>query len=279
MLGIWDILVASGFIWAIPLGIAGIIFWFVQYRADRTIKRFSANLSNTSLGLTAEEAAKLFLTVSGSGSISVKPGLDHRRNVCDPETGNLLIAPGFWVSRTPEAVAMAFRAAGLASVFHRTPARIRRIRRLDVAEQVLFWIMFVVMGFGLMGASIPVTLAAYGLFGVTLGCFFVRLSLERRLDGETLRLIRERELIDQADWPIIEKIFRADLLSFCHRFCAVERPQDPEIHEAIPAAAFSTKILVKTADRVSRSRREGRSDSLPDIDDYALPTGRKYRQR
>lgn len=275
MLSLWNMFLASSFFWAVPMGIMGLVFWFIQYRADRTVKR----LGDEQADMTAEQAAKIFLTAAGLGSVPAKPSLDHRRNVCDPETGVLFIAPSFWESRTVEGAALAFRAAGLTNVFHRSPERICRIRRLDVTEQVLFWTVFVVMGFGLMAESLPVTLAAYGLFGVTLGCFFARLYLEGRIDAETFRLIEDRQLIGAAYLPAVAAIFRADRYSFCHRFCAVERPFDPEIHAAIPAAAFSAKTLAKTGGNASRTRRENCPDPLPEVDRYTRPVVRNYRKR
>ena len=229
-------LLGSSFVWALPLVLFGGYFWLMQHRADQKRR----TLGTESDQHTAEEVAAGFLRLRGLESIPVEPGQDHSRNVCDPETGQLLIAPSFWETRTVAGTAMALRAAGLTAAFHLTPERIRRIRRLDIGVQVMFWFSFTVMGFGLMGGSLPVTGAAYGLFALTVGLFFVQLSAEKKLDVQTLRLVRERHLVAPEKYETVEALFHADRLVFGNRCCVVERPHDPEIREKIPAAAFSS---------------------------------------
>lgn len=229
-------LMGSSFVWALPLLLIGAYFWLMQHRADQKRR----TLGTESAEHTAEETAAGFLRLRGLESVPVELGQDHTRNVCDPKSGRLLIAPSFWETRTLVGTAMALRAAGLTAAFHLTPERIRRIRRLDIGVQVMFWFSFTVMGFGLMGASLPVTCAAYLLFALTIGLFFFQLAVEKKLDAQTLRLVRDRHLVTPEQFETVEALFHADRLVFGNHCCAVESPHEPEIRERIPAAAFSS---------------------------------------
>ena len=194
------------FIYALPLIPIVILSWLVQHANNRCILKLGEVETETPASLVAERIVQ----TSDLSKIAVEKGEDFTQNNFDLETNKILLSPDVYDQKDLAALGLASRAAGMAIFHTKTPDRARALKKIKSAVLIVFWVVFTVLSFGLMGKNLPTLLVGYGFLTLMILLYVIELKMKFGIN----RLVRERldemKIFSETELSAITKVIRAE---------------------------------------------------------------------
>lgn len=204
-------LLPAGFWPALPLIPFFLAFWLLHYWNSRTLSH--SNSLETSAPAASEMVKKL-LESAKITDIPVQKSSDYSQNEFDGEKMAILLSPDTFDQKDATAVGLAIRAAGRAILQRESPEKAVLLGKLKNTVLIIFWIVFTVLAFGLMGNSPAAIIAGYALFVGMIFLFFLGVRLEFGINHRVEEVLTKLRLLSESDFHSIRRVLRADAMKF-----------------------------------------------------------------
>ena len=149
------------------------IVWYSQFTASKTI----AKASKISTNIISDKVLQAFLKKVKLESIEVVKSSNYLQNEYVAEEDKIYLSPDTLGSVDAASVALALSRA-LAEAVRKQDYSPETIQQMRSLESVLFWATFCLLAFGIMTASIPITVIGYIVGGIVVA---MRAKNARRL--------------------------------------------------------------------------------------------------
>lgn len=203
-------MIPSSFSYTLPLVPLFLFFWLMQYRCQRRLLRESGVETRTEAGQVARE----MLALRGLSEIAVEKSDNYSQNEYVESERKILLSPDTFDQKDLTAIGLAARAVGKAVCSRLRPNEFKRLGKIKSVLLVLFWIVFTVMAFGLMGNSLPTIWVGYGLIFVMLALVTIEFRMEFGVNREVKKLLAETGVLDEREQSAVDRVLRADALKF-----------------------------------------------------------------
>ncbi|MDO5308904.1 MAG: zinc metallopeptidase [Planctomycetia bacterium] len=180
---------ATSAIYAIPAVLALLLAWFKQHSTQSQIKRGS----KTSSGIVSNNALAAYLKERGLSELKVGRHTDFTKNEYSRKTGEILLSPDTLDSVDYGSVAYALHAGAQAESARRAPNELQSVDALGKWVSIIFWILFCVLGAGLMAANLPCTIAGYVLMLIMFMMNAKRRSIISKIDEDAIHFVKTND--------------------------------------------------------------------------------------
>ena len=186
----------------IPVFIVSIVS---QRAASKTIDR----ASKTSTGVSSDKILNEFLNKTKLDSVEVVKSSDYLQNEYVEKEGKIFLSPDTLGSVDAASIAIALFAGAQADAVRNQGCSSQSVEKLRNAETILFWTTFCLLAFGIMTASIPISVAGY-LVGAVVA--FLR-AKKRATFKKTALVAREFvkgcDALDEQSKTLVERVLDA----------------------------------------------------------------------
>lgn len=196
------------FLYALPLIPIMIVSWFVQHVNNRYIIK----MSEVETELPANLVARKIIETSALTGIPVEKGEDYTQNVFDEESKKILLSPDIFDQKDITSLGLASQAAGMAVLQSQTPEKAKSLKKVRTTVLIIFWIVFTILAFGLMGKNLPTVLVGYGLFLLMILLYFVEIRMKFGINKLVREKLDEMKIFSENELNAITKVLKAETI-------------------------------------------------------------------
>jgi len=199
-------IIVHSLLYAIPLIPFFIVCWIFQARVQRRIDCGSGQKT----GCVAEQVARRILDHAQLQEIKIEKSENFTENQYDVDKNKVMLSPDNIAETDVTSVALAVRAA-VSAVFHQqVPRVIQRWNQVKIVENILFWITFTVLSFGLMSGKMPVFVTGYLIGILTLIFHGINVACAKKLNSAALESLRELRLFNSEELENLVRVLNAE---------------------------------------------------------------------
>lgn len=170
------------------------VVWYSQFTASKTI----AKASKISTNIISDKVLQAFLKKVKLESIEVVKSSNYLQNEYVAEEDKIYLSPDTLGSVDAASVALALFAGAQADAVRKQDYSPETIQQMRSLESVLFWTTFCLLSFGIMTASIPITVIGYIVGGIVVAMRAKKRAAFKRIDETAREFLKEySELTDE----------------------------------------------------------------------------------
>ncbi|MBR5758250.1 MAG: zinc metallopeptidase [Thermoguttaceae bacterium] len=187
----------------IPVFVVSIVS---QRAASKTIDR----ASKTPTGVSSDKILIAFLNKTKLDSIEVVKSSDYLQNEYVEKEGKIFLSPDTLGSVDAASIELALYAGAQADAVRNQGYSSQSIKKLRNAETILFWTSFCLLAFGIMTASISISIADY-LVGAIVAVLRAKKRATFKKIGQVAReFVKECDALDEQSKKLVERVLDAE---------------------------------------------------------------------
>ncbi|MBP5620503.1 MAG: zinc metallopeptidase [Thermoguttaceae bacterium] len=187
----------------IPIFVVSVIS---QRKASKTIDR----ASKTSIGVSSDSILKAFLKEAKLDSIEIVRSSDYLQNEYVENENKIFLSPDTLGCVDAASAALALYAGAQAVAVRNQDYTTRSVKKLQSAESILFWTTFCLLAFGIMTASIPISVAGYLVGAIVAVLRAKKRATFKKNDVVALEFVRKCEALDEQSKELVERVLEAE---------------------------------------------------------------------
>lgn len=193
------------FVYALPLIVVMIISWILQTRNNKTLLK----LQKVSTPRTASETVQSLLDGEGL-KIQAEKGSDYTQNLFDEAQNKVLLSPDLYDEKDAASIGQAVLAGGTAVMAKKDPGKAASLKKLKSFILIVFWVLFTVLAFGLMGKHLPTVIAGYAILAFMAILYFAEIGMKKGINRQIINSLKQLELFDETQLRQIAKAVDAE---------------------------------------------------------------------
>ncbi|MBQ9811801.1 MAG: zinc metallopeptidase [Thermoguttaceae bacterium] len=177
-----------------------------QRAASKTIDQ----ASKTPTGISSDKILIAFLNKTKLNSIEVVKSSDYLQNEYVEKEGKIFLSPDTLGSVDAASIALALYAGAQADAVRNQGYSSQSIEKLRNAETILFWTSFCLLAFGIMTASISISIVGY-LVGALVAVLRAKKRATFKKIGRVAReFVKECDALDEQSKKLVERVLDAE---------------------------------------------------------------------
>ena len=182
----------------------------VSIVSQRAASKTVAQASKTSTGVASDKILGEFLNKVNLDSIEVVKSSDYLQNEYDEKDGKIYLSPDTLGSVDAASIALALYAGAQADAIRNQGYTSRPIKKLQRVETILFWTAFCLLAFGIMTASIPISVVGYVVGACVAGLRGKRRAIYQKIDDVASEFIDNSNALDDEHKSLVKSVLDAE---------------------------------------------------------------------
>lgn len=182
------------------------VAWLVQHKSSQCIMKSS----KTPTKVVADDALDLFLKQKDLGSIETVKSDDYSQNEYVESQDKIFLSPDVLGSVDVCSIALALRAGAQAEAAKKQPLILKTIDKLRNAQTLLFWVVFCLLAFGIMTASLVLTIVGYVLLAIYCALSRRQKSILKSIDDSAVAFVKAQKLLAPEQTAELERVVAAE---------------------------------------------------------------------
>lgn len=186
---------------ALALGISGLMILIAKRQIVRAGK--------TPTSVNAETILQEFLQAEGMDDVAAEKGEDYLKNAYNPVKKAVELSPDVFGCVDAYSAALALNAGAQALTHRNYPEKELLFRRLHQISTTLFWVVFCVLSFAVMGSSLVGSCVGYALAAPLLAIELVRSKYAKDSQSFAANFVAQSQKYSREEAKLIVKTLAA----------------------------------------------------------------------